>query len=844
MQKKNVFLHFMLAILYMAAVSSCGEERNVLVTGYGDIEIAFSANPQITDIANATPVEVETPDADAFSFEAAGVGNGILRTWKSYSAFEESLKKIPAGDYLFSAVCGDADLEGFVPFAFKGECRQTVAAESSTVVPLSCNVANTLVSVSHSDNVLSLLQDISFNVKSEEGGYTLFSKDEQRCASVRPSKIKAELTLADRSGRSVTLLPVEIPAAKAAEHYEIRTDVIDNDGVPQIEIIYDESTLETPVRIALNDELFTSLPPEVTPFGYSPEEGRLEILENSLPGMPVGCTVASANGLQHLYLTVVSETFADNPWNRETDLVDMDAAALEESWLSVSGNEKGSKDVSIDFSKLIAGLPANGDAPATHKIILQAQDCLGKMANAPFVLEVVALPVSIALDVPEAVPMTATTAKLNVRYNGENFEENVQMQRRLDDETGWEEVSASVLSVEDGIYTVQIPIPEGDRKISIRALCFGGRKMSNAVTLPRIVPDFTIRCRAENIWSSKADLIVESPDVEGILPYLSIFVKEGGEEWHPAIIERNIEERRITVSTLMPGTSYSILTVAGNEKTETIEITTEQAAQLPNGDFEDIHDAISIPVINCGGKYSNLASWVPIYNTTGIQTSEPENWTTVNAKTCSPYAKVANTWFKIPTAETIQKSYSGAYAVKIRNAAWDIDGVEPPRDTRMDREYYSSRVPDIANRAAGKLFLGRYSFRADGTETYEEGIPFSSRPTSVSGMYSYVQDRHDLEETGLVRIRVIHEENGKEEVIGEGTGKLAASTSYTSFKVPVVYSVRDKRATKLQLMVSSSCYASYSIVEESQKIKTTDYPEKGVSIGAELIIDNLQLLYE
>ena len=235
---------------------------------------------------------------------------------------------------------------------------------------------------------------------------------------------------------------------------------------------------------------------------------------------------------------------------------------------------------------------------------------------------------------------------------------------------------------------------------------------------------------------------------------------------------------------------------------------------------------------------------MPTYNTSSITVSEAEGWASVNAKTCSEYAKTENTWFKVPTTEIIRGSYEGQYAVKLTNAAWDINGTEPPRDARTDEIYFSRNAPQIANRSAGKIFLGTYTFAADGTEKYEEGINFTSRPTAITGYYYYRQDVNDTEETGLVTIRLINESEGKTTVIGEGRGELHASTSFTRFSIPVNYTVRDMHATKLQLMVSSSCYASYDQSEETRKIKTTYYLEKGVSTGAELVVDDLQLLYE
>ena len=114
----------------------------------------------------------------------------------------------------------------------------------------------------------------------------------------------------------------------------------------------------------------------------------------------------------------------------------------------------------------------------------------------------------------------------------------------------------------------------------------------------------------------------------------------------------------------------------------------------------------------------------------------------------------------------------------------------------------------------------------------------------MAGFYSYVQDIHDGQEKGLVVVRLLHESDGKTIVIGEGRGELNPSTSYTRFIVPIRYTVRNKPATRLQLMISSSNYASYNQSEESRLIKTTNNFPLGISTGAELWVDRLALLYE
>ena len=362
--------------------------------------------------------------------------------------------------------------------------------------------------------------------------------------------------------------------------------------------------------------------------------------------------------------------------------------------------------------------------------------------------------------------------------------------------------------------------------------------------MERDVPEYKVMCSQENIWSSQVDLMFEGDDLSEVVPYISVLVKPNGGGWHPAVTERNVADRRVTVKTLTPSTSYEIAVISGSNDSHGFGVTTESALELPNADFEDIDETISMKHVNCGGKYSNLSSWMPIYNKADIIVSEPKKWASVNKKTCAKFASTSNTWFQVPTTEIIPSTGSGQWAVRLRNAAWSWHGVEPARDARTDRHYYSSYAPTLANRSAGKLFLGSYSVDKSGLETYNEGIAFRSRPTAVSGIYTFVQDYHDTSETGLVVISLVNDEDGKEVEIGRGVGYLKPSTSFTRFNVPVVYSIRNKRATRLKLMVASSNHASYSIEEESRNIKTSDYLETAVSTGAELTVDQLSLLYE
>lgn len=842
---------FLYTILSLAALllttTGCHNDRNILITGYGDLNFTIHADTVAKGIAGAEDLSIPQPDIEQFEITASNTITGYTKTWKTLEEFEASHRKVPVGTYIFSASMGKMEEEGFDMLSFYGEYSATVYDDMLTDVTLDCKIDNALVSSAISEAAVNEFKGISLRMKSTKGIYIGFSPDEHRAAYIRPGTIQGEVTLTNQEGKTITICPIEISNAQVSEHYCIRTDIAETAEGKALTFVYDEATLANPATVPINDDLFNATPPEIKTIGFTNND-PITILESESPQQAVRCEISAPNGLKSIRLTALSETLYKNDISQEIELVGKDLPILKEHGFVIEGNEENSTKAVIDFTDMIPELSAKSNEAATHYFILQAKDRYGMLANEPSVLAITTNPVKLLMDMPTPVGFDATTADIKLSYNGTNLERFVKIQYQVNQDGVWQEATPTAIKQEGNTYTLTVPIPEGDNHIEFRASYKNGRRTSNVVTLQRIIPDFTAYCGSENIWPSKADILIWSADNSKIIPYLSVYVKEQNGEFHPAVVERVTEEGRITVSTLMPSTSYTIKIMAGigstTSKEQSFDITTEAALQLPNPSFEDNKTTIDISTINCGGKYSNLASWMPIYNTTSIKVNEPKEWTSVNTKTCSSYTQPENTWFKVPTTEIVRKGYEGAYAVKLRNAAWDLHGVEPPRDARTDREYYSRNAPEFSYRSAGKLFLGSYTFFPDGREEYNIGYPFTSRPTAIQGMYSYIQDNQDLTENGLVIIQMLREEYGQEYVIGEGKGLLKPSTSFTRFVVPITYSIRNKNATKMKLLISSSCYASENQEEETKAIKTTNYLEKGISTGAELTVDDLILLYE
>ena len=391
------------------------------------------------------------------------------------------------------------------------------------------------------------------------------------------------------------------------------------------------------------------------------------------------------------------------------------------------------------------------------------------------------------------------------------------------------------------------------------------------------LPAFTIPDQKENdAWSKfiyitpmTADNMTTHKEMaDKVLANIVYEASADGLTWIPS---ESTVDGQLVIKGLEPSTRYTLRSRFGAVySSDTKTITTENAAPVPNGDFEELKETVNILGMNQGGKWRATALGSYYQNTCNFTINEPSNWASVNVKTCNANSSNINSWFVIPSTYNTTLSWTGivpsygiwggggsetpdvyqnlsaqnkANAMVIRNVAWDANGTSPSDDSKTTGSsgYYNRNVPTIANRSAGKLFLGSYSY-VNGIESYNEGVGFESRPLILKGFYKYVQDGNDSSETGIVTISLLNENT----VIGTASKALTSVSDYTEFEVPIVYSDYSLKATQLRIMITSSNHASYNQSEETSSIKTTNYNGRyeSASRGAMLTIDNLTFSYE
>lgn len=874
MKLKKIFLYSATMLLLV----SCANEDKQGSSGYGAINVQVSADYKVVPVTRSTAESastIENPDVSEFALKLVSSDGSFSRAWDSLADFDPATK-IPVGAYTMSAFYGDIDTEGFEKPFYLGETPVAVRDRENSSVEINCTLANVKVTVEYSDAFKKYFADYSTTIHSSGGKDIKFSKTETRAAYVKPGKITIQTYLKKQNGIESTFEPAAIPNAAARQHYKIKLDISDNNaGEAQLNISFDETTETQPIKIDISDEVMVAPAPSFLLSGF--ESGiPVEAKEFNYPtDKNVNISLTAKGGLAGCTLTTASRCLESKGWPQEIDLLNMSqeqAETLHRLGLKIKGfSETGSKMGFIDFTELFTHLQII-ESNDQHLFSISAKDLYGKVSESPISLSVKNLPLTFTLQEPEAVFVGSSSAIVPILYDGTDA--NLIKFSYLNAEGHKVNCASSVLSSKENLYQIKISVKAANEPVKVEASLSGGLKTTTA-SIPVLTPEFSITAEEYDIWAKKATVKLTATDPqyqEAVNRYAVLFANSSG-QWIQA--SSTHKDNIYTISGLFPDTRYQIKGTCNSQQKNVnyhgnCTIHTEAAAGVPNGDFENLAQTINISDMNQGGKWSPTVGNPTYQSKCSFNVSEPVGWASVNAKTSNTSATNQMSWFVCPSTYNTTLSWTGTVpgipifggggtdtpdiyknltaqngsnAMVVRNVAWDENGTTPPAHykTRGSAYYYSENVPSIANRSAGKLFLGTYSYSGN-SESYNEGAAFSSRPSILKGWYKYTPDNKDGSETGVISVTLL---NGKT-VLASGTINLTAASDYTEFTVPLVYNVTDKKANLLKIMITSSNHASYSQSEETATIKTTDYYSRyeSNSRGATLTIDNLNFIYE
>lgn len=851
--------------VYLALLGACSDDNPWrYADGEGGIAPTVSTSAEIN---KSTAVRAEStvtaPDVEQFGLTLTKSDGTYSKTWASTTLFPTD-QGFKVGTYTMTAFYGSLDDEGFERPFFQGSETFQVMEDRTTDVAITATLANSMVSIAYTDAFRAYFSDWSAKLHSEGGAYVDYPKGETRAAYLRPGHVDIALNITKPNGVSALLQPANFDA-EPRHHYRITFDVYNGEvGEAQLRIIFDDTIDEENVDIDLSDELLTAPAPEVSPQGFTAGE-TLQLLESNKPAEPVRYFIRAKSGISGATLTVQSS--ATLPVGREFDFCALTAdqqAAVRASGIKETGLSRNPGTLAqVDLTDFIATLPAG-----THIFTMVVKDKMTKI-NEPLELTVTTAPLTFEVPSVSSVPIGSRSGNLVVSTNGSDVANSLKIQGYDDygalqdcpitsvtERTNAPRRTSGGFAVKQ--YNVAYTLPQSSRDVKI-LITYKGRKVEK--TVQRAVPSYTL---AADPFARHAVLKVtadNATDTRTITENLRIF--SGNTEL--TVASRNAASGLLTVEGLSPAQNYTFKStvLSGSNPTfqQQVAFTTETESGVPNGDFETLHETHSATAMEQGGKYKRTylqSGWAQ--NHQAFTISEPTGWASTNAKTMYSGAGTQNSWFvpasvfntSLSFVSTQAKiagiggdsstpdaykyaAHHGSNAMVIRNVAWDPSGTLPANHTYTAagvENYFHPTAPSIANRAAGKLFLGTYAY--NGSETISEGIAFAVRPSKLTGYYRYIQDSQDTGEHGTVTVKLMH----GNQVIGQGTANLTAANAFSAFTVNISYSTYFLKADKLCIMFSSSN-------RSASAIKTTSRAERYLqeSTGATLIVDNLSFKY-
>jgi len=285
-------MHFLLAGIMCMALIACQEEdpkpKKETGTVHIDVGVLISINDMDVQYKAAPVVE----EFNVHIYRADGTE---VFAFENVTDLPASIE-LETGDYYVLAYSdNDLPAEFDNPYYSGLSDPFTIASNMQEEVQVNCILANTIVSVVYSDNIINNFTAYRTTVSSSEGSL-VFNETENRLGYFQtlPLDILAELSYQKPDGtENSKTISGSIPAPLANRHYEIVVDATIDEGMATFNIIMDESTVAVEVieltegsspppagAIAYGELLITEI--MANPSALSDTEGEwFEVFNNS-----------------------------------------------------------------------------------------------------------------------------------------------------------------------------------------------------------------------------------------------------------------------------------------------------------------------------------------------------------------------------------------------------------------------------------------------------------------------------------------------------------------------------------------------------------------------------------
>ncbi|MGM9799411.1 MAG: DUF4493 domain-containing protein [Muribaculaceae bacterium] len=812
--KKTIFYGVVSAML----LAGCSED-NGMITGEGEGSFypVVNLDSEVVSADNGRAGGDVT--VDDLSLRLTSADGSFMKSWTSVSDFSTD-EKFKIGNYTLEAFYGSSSDEGFEKPYYYGFAELTVMENKETPVSLTASLANSMVSVTFSDNFKNYMDAFSANVTSVSGTSTYYGPNETRPVYVKPGSVQVAVTYTKPNGTTETIRPAAFNA-EAKHHYRVNFDVTKTSGKAFLVITFDDTVAQDDVQIDLSQDLASAVPPSITAVGF--ENGVAQTFVDGVsPASNLKMEIIARAGISSVTMKTTSKSLIQQGWPSELNLVG--ASAEQQTILSGLGlNVKGlfrnvDQMAVIDFTEVVKNIHyIEGNTASTFEVVVN--DLFGKATETlTLSLETQA----VELNLSQENPLYFGSNELGVRlqFNGEDPMKNVKFAYKNERGT-WTNLTVNSISlmVEEYAsravptlsYLVKLQVPANNSPLTIRATYNSYQTPEVAVTRDGCY----LEASPLNSFAKSAAVRIFEADSKNAeaAAKAKVYVSSGSAFAEmPATVSGNL----LTVSGLEANTQYTIYAVVDGIATPNVTVTTESATALQYGDMETWEVEAGLTKYWWKSYLGSKSSYWGTMNL--VTTSEGGSSTSMFTHNGCAYNAISGT-------DKTEDKANGTYAAVIRTCGWGGNNAA------------ASNISGCNNITVGSLHLG--SSPATAQETVNYGISFASRPASLSFNYKY--SPKNSADYGYAEIWV-KDANGN--VIASKNQNLNAIDAYTKVTLSLSYAEDCAKAAQICVIFrSSNNPACQTISTDNLNQPPFANLSDGTYMGAQLFIDDVTLNY-
>ena len=817
---KTVLQGLLLGVGMAGLFVSCSDTegyRPGLADGTGTLVVATDVDRNfVTSKANpATRADWSERSIDDFNIKISNQEGSISKSWLVSDFKQAGPLELAIGAYDVELSYGNIDEEGFDKPYFLGNSSVTVREAMESKVNVTAQIANSMVRCELSDIFSTYFSAYTLKLKSEKGVEYVYTAEDSRNGNylfLKPGKVTASITVTTQSGltRKLEMDPFE---AQPRHAYTLQFDINGGSGfgtAGSLNVFYDDMLNNEDIIIDISDKALASPAPELTPEGFD---------NNADWNVAIGGTpevkrvhVMAAGGIGSVTLNTKSEYLISRGWPESIDLVKGDAQTLQkmkDMGLKMIGFSDPKELAVIDFTELLPNILYLENGNNNTSFSVSAADKYHKATVENMKFNVLVGETTLSFVSQEDLYPFATqveksfvVASNSISISAADLSDNA-LQYKNDRGTydTCPIVSVAPETRADNQYRISALLPLTNKDLEMR-LTYRGKVLD--FTLKVNESPYSISCAETSVFAWQALVKVNDKAGNAADNINPTFQFMDGNSPKKASAARHAAGQWI-LNSVTPATNYTVRAVINNILTNSVEITTEAATQIPNSDME---------TWSTTGGNSNWSISYP-------GTSKADCvWATLNEKTTQTKGNYAYNSFS-GTRQT-SDAHSGNAAI-IETVGWGNGNTA------------GGTASICKNTDIGMLYLGSLG---DGYSPVY-GYAYASRPKSVSFWYKY--SPKNSADYGQASVNLL---DAAGNVIASAEQNLTKADAYqqVTFDFTSQYGMDCAKAASIQVIFKSSGNA------DCLKYNTTNFStppfanlSNGRFTGSSLYIDDIKL---